>query len=204
MRLEALTVHSALNQNLVQEGAIVRYGIDTRASTFKVRAFATGLLSAFGHSPNIAIRDFSGEARFHPETLDLASLQIRIPAASLTVADDISDKDRREMERQMREEVLEVSKYPEVVYDCQRASIAGANSSPLDVTLHGELILHGVSQPQPVSARVFLLGDSLRASGQFSVLQSAYGIKPVTAVGGAIKLKDELKFTFDILARKQA
>ena len=50
-------------------------------------------------------------------------------------------------------------------------------------------------------------GDSqrwdVRASGEFSLLQSNYGIPPVSVAGGALKLKDELKFAFDIVARKQ-
>jgi hypothetical protein len=48
-----------------------------------------------------------------------------------------------------------------------------------------------------------LLGDTLRANGEFSLSQTSYGIKPVSIAGGSLKLKDELKCSFDILARKQ-
>jgi len=48
------------------------------------------------------------------------------------------------------------------------------------------------------------MGDTLKASGEFSVSQKQYGIAPVTVAGGAIKLKDEVKCTFNIMARKQA
>ena len=68
--------------------------------------------------------------------------------------------------------------------------------------LNGELSLHGVTRSQPVSARVTLKGDTLRAAGDFSVRQSDYDIKPVSAAGGTVKLKDELKLSFDIVARK--
>jgi hypothetical protein len=43
----------------------------------------------------------------------------------------------------------------------------------------------------------------LRATGDFPLRQSDYEIRPVTAAGGTIKLKDELKLSFDISARKQ-
>jgi hypothetical protein len=43
----------------------------------------------------------------------------------------------------------------------------------------------------------------LRASGDFTLSQSAYSIKPVSVAGGALKIKDELKFSFEIVARKQ-
>jgi hypothetical protein len=54
-----------------------------------------------------------------------------------------------------------------------------------------------------IPVRVALLGDMLRASGDFTLSQSDFGIKPVSVAGGALKLKDELKFSFEIVARKQ-
>ena len=71
------------------------------------------------------------------------------------------------------------------------------------MNLNGNLSLHGVTRMLPVPAQVTLIGDMLRASGEFSILQSNYGIRPVSVAGGTLKLKDELKFTFDIVARKQ-
>jgi polyisoprenoid-binding protein YceI len=70
------------------------------------------------------------------------------------------------------------------------------------VTLNGELSLRGVTRYQPILARVTLKDDTLRAAGEFSVRQSDYQINPVTAAGGTIKLKDELRLSFDIAARK--
>jgi hypothetical protein len=46
-------------------------------------------------------------------------------------------------------------------------------------------------------------GDVLHATGEFSVRQSDYDIRPVSAAAGTVKLKDELKLSFDIFARKQ-
>jgi hypothetical protein len=43
----------------------------------------------------------------------------------------------------------------------------------------------------------------LRASGDFILRQADYQIKLVSVAGGALKLKDELKFSFEIVARKQ-
>jgi polyisoprenoid-binding protein YceI len=198
-------VHYAVDRTkFATEGTTVRYQIDTRSSTFKIRAFAAGLLSAFGHSPTIAIRDFSGEVQLDPDTLESGAVHLRIKASSLAVADDISDKDRREIERQMYENVLEISQYPEIAYEGQSASISKAANGSLEVSLQGELTLHGVTQPQAIMCRAILMGDSLRASGEFSISQRAYSIKEVNAVGGTIRLKDELKGAFEIMARKRA
>jgi polyisoprenoid-binding protein YceI len=180
-----------------------RYLIDARSSRFTVRAFATGLLSAMGHSPTIAIRDFSGEISFDPAKAEAGSFRLVIKAASLSVQDDISQKDLREMERLMNQDVLETAKYPEIVYEAPAVSIAKMSDMLFTARLGGNLTLHGVTCSQPLDTRVALLGEMLRASGDFTVSQGAYNIKPVSVAGGALKLKDEIKCSFEIVARKQ-
>ena len=102
----------------------------------------------------------------------------------------------------MHDEVLESNGYAEIMYECSKMSASKTGEGQYWVALNGELSLHGVTRSQPVSARVTLNGDTLRAAGDFSVRQSDYEIKPVSAVGGTVKLKDELKLSFDITARK--
>jgi polyisoprenoid-binding protein YceI len=185
------------------ETATDRYVIDGRASRFTVRAFATGLLSAMGHNPTIGIRDFSGEMRFNPDAMEAGSFRFVIKTSSLGVQDDISDKDRREIERLMNQEVLETAKFPEILYEASSISVTKMSDMLYSATLNGDLTLHGVSRSQPVTARVTLLGSMLRASGDFTLDQTDYGIKLVSVAGGALKLKDELKFSFEIVARRQ-
>jgi polyisoprenoid-binding protein YceI len=181
----------------------VRYAIDPKRSTFTVRALATGLLSSFGHSPTISIPDFSGEIRLNPEAIEQSSIRLVIRSASLTVMDDIREKDRAEINGGMQQEVLESDSYPEIVYECSSFSGSRIGEGQYWGSLNGELSLHGVTRSQPIAIRISLNGDVLRATGDFAVRQSDYEIRPVSAVGGTIKLKDELKFSFDISAQKQ-
>jgi polyisoprenoid-binding protein YceI len=60
-----------------------------------------------------------------------------------------------------------------------------------------------MTQPLTLQANVNVLGTLLRIGGDFTLRQSDYGIKPVSFAAGALRLKDELKFTFDLVARKQ-
>lgn len=126
-----------------------------------------------------------------------------VKAASLNVQDDISDKDRREIERIMSQDVLQVAQFPEIVYEATSISIAKMDEAFFWATLNGELTLHGVKRNQPIPARIALLGSMLRASGEFSLNQTDFDIKLVSVAGGAIKLKDEVKFSFEIVARRQ-
>jgi polyisoprenoid-binding protein YceI len=179
------------------------YRIDGRSSRFTVRAFATGMLAAMGHNPIIGIRDFSGEMTFNPEKLEAGSLKINIKSTSLGVQDDISAKDLREMERLMNQEVLETAKYPEILYEATDISVTKMADTLYSATLKGNVTMRNVSRSQSIDVRVALSGSMLRASGDFSLNQTDYGIKLISVAGGALKLKDELKFSFEIVARRQ-
>jgi polyisoprenoid-binding protein YceI len=180
-----------------------RYVIDGRSSRFTAQAFATGMLARMGHNPTIGIRDFSGEMKFNPDKLEAGGFHLLIKSASLSVQDDISDKDLREIERLMKQEVLETSKFPEIIYDAPGISVTKMADALYSGALDGKLTLHGVTRNQPITVRVALFGSMLRASGDFSLDQTDYNIKLVSVAGGALKLKDELKFSFEIVARKQ-
>jgi len=179
------------------------YLIDGRASRFTVRAFASGMLAAMGHNPTVGIREFSGEMSFDPEKAQAGSFRLGVNAASLSIQDDVSEKDRREMERLMNQEVLEAAKFPEIRYEASDITVTRVSEMLYSAALNGELTLHGVTRRQPINARITLLGSMLRASGDFTLDQTDYNIKLVSVAGGVLKVKDELKFSFAIVARKQ-
>lgn len=179
-----------------------RFVIDGRSSRFTVRAVATGILSAMGHNPTIGIRDFSGEMSFDPEQLRAGAFRLAIKSKSLAVEDDISAKDSREIDRLMQQEVLETEKFAEILYEASVIAVTKVGDALYSAAINGNLTLHGVTRPECITARVALLGSMLRASGDFSLGQSRYEIRPVSVAGGALKLKDELKFQFEIVARR--
>lgn len=82
----------------VGRGAALRYTFNASAGHFTVQAFATGLLSAFGHSPTIAIRDFDGKILCSAESFTDASMQLRLRTTAMEVLDDIKTADRQRLE----------------------------------------------------------------------------------------------------------
>jgi polyisoprenoid-binding protein YceI len=178
----------------------VRYIIIAAQSRLTVRAVAKGLLSAFGHSPTLTVGKVSGEVEFDAVNFHAASLRLIIPADSFAVLDNISEKDRREIERKTREEVLEVAVYPEIVYQSVNVTIQRTREDNYRMRVSGELSLHGIKRVETIDAGVLETEDCLRARGETTLRQSDYRIAPVTALGGAIKLKDELEIAFDINA----
>ena len=178
----------------------MRYVVDPQASRFTARAFAGGPLSAMGHNPTFAVRDLRGEVEYDSESPDASSLRLVAAAGSLSLIDSTSDKDRREIERATREDVLDSARFPEITYECPRSRVAANGAA--QVTLSGELTLRGVSRPQTVAARLYVMGDTLRGQGEATIRPSDFGIRAVTVAGGMLKTKDEVKLTFDIVARK--
>ena len=128
---------------------------------------AEGMLSMFGHNPVIAVCGFGGDARFNPGTLEAGSLLILVQADSLAVINKVSDKDRLEMERAMREEVLETARYPEVVFMSTNIAASQTTQDQYHARINGNLSLHGVTRDQLIDAQLTVNGDSLRAQGDF-------------------------------------
>jgi len=183
--------------------ARIRYVVDTRASQFTVQAFASGLIAAVAHSPKIAIREWTGEAVFVAGELETASLRVQVKAASLEVLDELRDADRREIHRIMNQEVLETPRYSEVVYESTQVQATRLKDDLYRLDVKGSLALHGVENEHTIVAQVALGPDTARAYGEFTLRQTDYGIRVASIAGGSLKLQDELKFSFYVVARKQ-
>lgn len=188
---------------MTPQSDVVRYAIDPKASQFTVQAFASGLISVVAHSPKIAIRSWTGEVRFIPETLSDAQLKVVIKPSSLEVLDEIRDSERRELHRVMYDEVLETRLYPEVLFESSRISADREKDSLFRVNVEGQLSLHGSSNGIAFFSQVAFGVDTFRAHGEFTLLQTDYGIKIASIAGGTLKLQDELKFRFYVVGRKQ-
>ena len=186
------------------ETSAMHYTIDSVASRFTVRAFAAGLLSGFAHNPVIGIRDFSGEVNFSAENLAASSVGITINAGSFEVQNDVSEKDRSEITSTMNDQVLEVKRFPEIAFESRQVSGMKLGESLYVVKIEGDLFLHGVTRSQTISANVAPGDDKVRAYGEFSIKQSDFKIRLVSVAVGALKVKEELKLAFDIIARKDS
>ena len=188
---------------MVATDSAIRYRIDVGMSRFTVRAFATGLFSSLGHNPTLAIRDYTGDATFGPSIPEQSSIRVSVKSASLTVTYDVSQKDRNDIETKMRQDVLETSSYPEIVFESSQVVANKLGDDRYAANVTGNLTLHGITRQEKISAQVSVTGDVLRAYGEFTLRQSDYGIKLVSVVAGTLKVKDEVRIAFDLTARKQ-
>src|SRR5262245_34080443 len=171
----------------------MRYLLDPSQSRFTVQALAQGALSVLGHSPTFAVRAFSGEIRVSPEAIADASIHLTVQSDSLALVDSVSAKDHDEIESRMRQEVLETASYPEIAFQSTEITASKIAEGWYRLGIAGKLSLHGVTNPHRLDAQLRVMEDEIRLSGDCTLSQSAYRIKRVSALGGMITLKDELK-----------
>ena len=81
------------------------------------------------------------------------------------------------------------------------AVVVGDGSIP-QVRLDLAISLHGVTQRFSVPARLDIDDDRLRAEGEFEISQSAFGVTPFTALGGALLVQDAVQVSYSVLARR--
>ena len=174
------------------------YKVNPEQSRFTAHVGVGGLLAAAGHPHTIAIRDLDGDIQWKN---DSASLHFVIKAESLAeIGEEIDEKDREKVNQAVHGEALEVSKYPEIVFTGKAVSVKQLGGGRYAATIEGDLTLHGVKRQVSFPADVRLEGHGLRAMGKFTILHSDYNLKRLSAVGGAVKAKDEIELSFDLQA----
>ena len=97
--------------------------------------------------------------------------------------------------------VLDVARHGTIRF--RSVGVTGKRIAPssYDLTLVGDLTLHGVTKAFTVPVRLEVHGDTLSATGKMVVKQTDFGIEPTSAAGGLVRVEDEVVLTFRIGAR---
>jgi polyisoprenoid-binding protein YceI len=186
-------------------GDAAHYRLNPAQSQLTAHVGVGGLLAAAGHPHTISMREFGGDVLFDEGHLDSTSLDLIIKAASLREAGEgFSDKQRERVNHDLQEQALESGRYPDIVFRGQAASVRRIGQGRYEASIQGDLTLHGATHRISFPAMIRLEGDHLRATGGFQILHSQYGIKRLSAVGGAVKASDEIRLEFDLRADKGA
>jgi polyisoprenoid-binding protein YceI len=178
------------------------YNIDLSQSTIDITIFQEGFLSRVRPSHAIQVKTFSGWVRYTPGKESQSSAELTAEAKSLFNAEKgISETERREFENALRNIVLEAPKYPEVVFRSVAISDLKSTSEGHTFTLNGDLTMHGVKRRIAIPVAVSVSGSQLTASGGIIVKQTDYQMKPYEGAFGLIKIKDDVKVAFSIVAK---
>ena len=163
--------------------------VDASRSSLTIHVGKTGIFSAFGDTHEVSAPLESG-------TVELSapqSVQLKFDARKLRVLDpQLSAEKRAEVQATMLgPKVLDSARFTEISFASTAVEASGADHW----TVRGDLKLHG--QTNPVVVDVTLKNGHYTGTAAFK--QRAFGIEPVSAGGGTVKVKDELKIEFDIV-----
>ena len=165
-------------------------------SRFDVVTGKAGLFGAFGHKHRIRATEFDGTIVYDPDNAFRSSIEIVLETAGLVVVPQGADeKDAPKVERAMRESVLPPEEYPTIEFGSRLVTAIDDG-----VQVVGDLTIAERARPVAVDVTIAQRGDTLTATGTFSVKQTDFGIKPYSAAGGTIKVADEVTFDFEAFA----
>jgi polyisoprenoid-binding protein YceI len=179
------------------------YTIVASESSVWVFAAKAGLFSALAHDHEIGVKSFTGTVVMPEAGASSGSLELDVNAQSLVVLDKkASEEDKKKISDSMHGEVLESAKHPKITFkSVSIGDVKLAGEGTFSFTVNGDLTLHGVTKRIAVPVTAKITAQQLRASGKYTLKQTDFGIKPYSAAGGTVKVKNEVVINFDIVAK---
>ena len=175
------------------------YRIDSARSLITVTVRRGGALARLGHDHVIASRSVSGLVAPDAGRADfgfrLDAMSVDEPALRTAAGLDTQPSlDAIEGTRNnMLGRVLEADRFPLVTLHAERLP------GPAD-TMRLTITLHGVTRTVDVPVLIERSRAGLTASGQARLLQTDFGITPMSVMGGAITVQDPMELGFTIVA----
>ncbi len=182
------------------------YAIDPATSQITIEVGKTGVFGFAGHPHEVATNHVTGKVSLDEGDIQRSTVALQIDATSLRVTGKGDPPaDVPEVQRVMlSDRVLDVARFPAISFRSRRVSkAAGAAGSATRLTIEGDLTLHGVTRPVTVTPDIVIGADALTARGRFSIKQTDFGIQPVTAGGGTVRVRDAIDIVFELHGRRQ-
>ena len=178
--------------------------IDAGRSRVVIHVGKAGVFGVAGHAHEV-VAPATGSVRLDVADFGRTEVLLEFESASLRVtgrgepAEDVPEVQRV----MLSDRVLDANRYRTIVFRSRRVTPTGAPAQPARFVLEGELTLHGVTRPCVVPVRATLTEDSLTVEGATTIKQTDFGIQPVTAAGGTVRVKDQLEISFTVRAARE-
>lgn len=160
---------------------------DARTAEIHVFTFRAGLLAAAGHDLELAATEFSVD-------VDGAEgpVRARVAAASLRLVSHASDGDRRQIERNAADDVLDARRFASIEFAGTRI-VRDGNQARVE----GTLTLHGATRPLAFTAR----DDGEKWRAEITLDQRDFGIKPFSALFGTLRVRPDVRVRVSVPSR---
>jgi polyisoprenoid-binding protein YceI len=177
------------------------YAVDGGASEVRIHVGKSGAFGFAGHSHEV-IAPVKGEVTANPDELGASIVSLTFDAADMKVLAEGADaEDGPKVAEAMKgPKLLEVARFPAITFKSQRVSGKGGASGTFDLELAGDMTIHGVTKALTLPVHVEVAGDTLTATGKAVLRHDQFGLQPITAGGGTVKVKNEIGVTYRIVA----
>ena len=205
MRKAALCCAVALAASIAVTAAGPRtFTVDTEHSRATIDVGKSGAFSFAGHTHEVEAPLTSGVVHLDPDALERSDVRLEFNAAAMHVTGkgEPPGDVPKVTEAMLGPQVLDVKRYPSITFESTGVTARGALPT-LDLSVAGKLTIRETTKPVTAAVAVKVDGATLTATGRFTIKQTDFGIKPISAGGGAVKVKDELTITFTIAAREK-
>jgi polyisoprenoid-binding protein YceI len=179
------------------------FRIDPARSLVVIEVHRAGSLARVGHDHVVASHDVQGYAAPEEGRADfyvpLGRLVVDEPELRAEAGFDTkpSEADIAGTRENMLTRVLEVDRYPFALI-AVNGVVPGAHDSAVDVAL----TLHGITRGTRVPVRIETQKEEIAVNGSIVLKQTDFGIAPLSILGGAIQVANEVNLHFEIRARR--
>jgi polyisoprenoid-binding protein YceI len=177
------------------------YSFSAAQSQITLTLIQEGLLRKIHPTHHVGVKSFSGRIQL-PADESKASAELDAEAKSFVNIDQsMSDFERSGFHKVLHEEVLASERHPTIKFRSASISNVQKSGDSRSFTLHGDLTLRGVTKRVSFPVKVTINGNQLRATGEENIRQTDFGITPYSGGLGTIKIGDQLKVSFVIVAQ---
>ncbi len=202
-RLTSILSLPVLVLSILAAGRDTVYLIDPTQSRVTVTLKQDGLMSGRYPTHQVAVREFSGRVEIPSgnESRMRAGFEA-VGSSFVNIDEKMSEFERREFHRVLRDLVLEIGRYPTIGFTSTGVSGLRREGAQRRFMLSGELRLHGEVRGVSFPVEAQFDGDWLTAEATTTLRQTDYKITPYTGALGAIKIGDEVVVTFKLVAKR--
>ena len=167
------------------------YRLGPDDGTLSVRTKRTGAAAKAGHDLLIEVTAWQATLEVGDDAAD-TSIELSADATSLRVREgkggiqSLGENDKASIQQTIDDDVLKGR-----AISFRSTAVTGADDG---LSVHGELTLAGATRPLAFDLAV---GDDGRLSAVAVVKQSDWGVKPYSALFGALKVVDEVEVAID-------
>ena len=174
------------------------YAIGPATGALTLHTGRSGFGAMAGHDLVIEVTRWAGTVSIDAERIEASTVEVVVDAASLEVREGKGGAvpllaiNKSEIAKTINK-VLGTKRYPEVRF---RSTAVAPTADGFIV--HGDLTIAGTSRPAALTVMTGITTGRPRGTVTTTVVQSSFGIKPYSAMLGALRVRDAVEVRAEV------